>query len=121
MKATIQIHANSAIELALLGAALAGLYECTFEAGAGPVAGGDNPGAGQPPDTGVRITDPSNVSVGDHVQWHGARFNFDGVVEQVHADNQDQNSKVVYVRRGDTGKLVSLTRSDLTAHSLTRI
>ena len=57
------------------------------------------------------------LKVGDLVHWRGQLFNFDGVVERFEPSD-DHDAKVVWVRRDDTGKLVSLTLSDLQTGSL---
>lgn len=72
---------------------------------------------------GTRInTDNIDVllDVGDRVHWHGAKFTFDGVVEDTTADIGDDD-KVVFIRRDDTGKLVSLTNSDIDLYSLFKL
>lgn len=52
--------------------------------------------------------------VGDRIHWRGQRFEFDGVVDSVSDGYNAQDSdKAVWVRRNDTGKLVSLTYGDL--------
>lgn len=66
---------------------------------------------------------------GDLVHWKGARFEFDGEVVEVNVDEghfdeddsliYDDEEIVLYVRRSDTGKRVSLTWADLQTHSLT--
>lgn len=57
------------------------------------------------------------LKVGDLVHWRGQLFNFDGVVERFEPAD-DPDAKVVWVRRSDTDKLVSLTLSDLQTGSL---
>ena len=55
--------------------------------------------------------------VGDLVHWKGAKFEFDAHIEKIgRASNRDD--KFVWLRRCDTGKLVSLTMDDLSAGSL---
>ena len=55
--------------------------------------------------------------VGDLVHWKGAKFEFDAHIEKIgRATNRDD--KFVWLRRCDTGKLVSLTMDDLSAGSL---
>lgn len=66
---------------------------------------------------------------GDLIHWKGARFEFDGEVVEVNVDEghfdeddsliYDDEESVLYVRRSDTGKRVSLTWADLQTHSLT--
>ncbi len=46
------------------------------------------------------------------VHWSGKKFDFDGLVEDIQ-QGYDVNDKVVFVRRSDTNKLVSLTIADL--------
>lgn len=57
------------------------------------------------------------LKVGDLVHWRGQLFNFDGVVERFEPAD-DPDAKVVWVRRSDTDKLVSLTLSDLRSGGL---
>ena len=88
-----------------------------------------------PQDTALRIASVADVDnyldVGTEVHWHGAKFVFDGVVEKIdteyleEVDNDlkplDYDTKVVFIRRYDTDKLVSLTLHDLQAGRLTLI
>ena len=64
------------------------------------------------------------------VHWHGAKFVFvfDGVVEKINDemledidDVQDADEKILFIRRNDTDKLVSLTLRDLQTGRLTLI
>lgn len=75
-------------------------------------------------------SDLLSLEPGDLVHWKGARFEFDGEVVEVDViesdfDDEDDpfvypgDSVVLYVRRSDTGKRVSLTWADLQTHSLT--
>lgn len=58
--------------------------------------------------------------VGDRVHWKGAKFEFDAHIEKIgRASNRDD--KFVWLRRCDTGKLVSLTMDDLSAGSLSHV
>jgi hypothetical protein len=68
----------------------------------------------------ARITSENffGTEVGDRVHWHGAQFEFDGVVESINSAATG-DEKAVFVRRSDTNKLVSLTASDLDNHELT--
>ena len=68
------------------------------------------------------------LDVGTEVHWHGAKFVFDGVVEKIETDDvtdandwADYDTKVVFIRRNDTDKLVSLTLRDLQTGRLTLI
>ncbi len=88
-----------------------------------------------PQDTALRIASVADIDnyldVGSEVHWHGAKFVFDGVVEQIEDDvidnlrygddNGDPDTKAVYIRRNDTDKLVSLTLRDLQTGRLTLI
>ena len=70
-----------------------------------------------------------SLEPGDLIHWKGARFEFDGEVVEVNVDEghfdeddsliYDDEEIVLYVRRSDTGKRVSLTWADLQTHSLT--
>lgn len=73
--------------------------------------------------TGFRITSDNvdyHLDAGDNVHWSGAKFTFDGVVETVTRDIGDDD-KVVFIRRNDTSKLVSLTNSDIDTHTLLKL
>lgn len=85
-----------------------------------------------PQDTALRIASVADIDnyldVGTEVHWHGAKFVFDGVVEKINDemledidDVQDADEKVVFIRRNDTDKLVSLTLRDLQTGRLTLI
>ena len=85
-----------------------------------------------PQDTALRIASVADIDnyldVGTEVHWHGAKFVFDGVVEKINDemledidDVQDADEKIVFIRRNDTGKLVSLTLRDLQTGRLTLI
>ena len=85
-----------------------------------------------PQDTALRIASVADIDnyldVGTEVHWHGAKFVFDGVVEKIETDDvtdandwADYDTKVVFIRRNDTDKLVSLTLRDLQTGRLTLI
>ena len=86
-----------------------------------------------PQDTALRIASVADIDnyldVGTEVHWHGAKFVFDGVVEKIDDeaiddeidDEIDPSEKIVFIRRNDTDKLVSLTLHDLQAGRLTLI
>ena len=84
-----------------------------------------------PQDTALRIASVADIDnyldVGTEVHWHGAKFVFDGVVEKIEDEaigeykDDNWNVKVVFIRRNDTDKLVSLTLRDLQTGRLTLI
>ena len=83
-----------------------------------------------PQDTALRITSVADIDnyldVGTEVHWHGAKFVFDGVVEKIETDDGTDDEiypseKIVFIRRNDTDKLVSLTLRDLQTGRLTII
>lgn len=84
-----------------------------------------------PQDTALRIASAADIDnyldVGTEVHWHGAKFEFDGVVERISDDVFDTEGdlqydvKAVLIRRNDTDKLVSLTLRDLQTGRLTLI
>ena len=85
-----------------------------------------------PQDTALRIASVADIDnyldVGTEVHWHGAKFVFDGVVEKIETDDvtdandwADYDTKVLFIRRNDTDKLVSLTLRDLQTGRLTLI
>lgn len=85
-----------------------------------------------PQDTALRIASVADIynylDVGTEVHWHGAKYAFDGVVEKINDemledidDVQDADEKIVFIRRNDTDKLVSLTLRDLQTGRLTLI
>ena len=87
-----------------------------------------------PQDTALRIASVADIDnyldVGTEVHWHGAKFVFDGVVEDLRTDDLTDDEiddeivpseKIVFIRRNDTGKLVSLTLRDLQTGRLTLI
>lgn len=61
------------------------------------------------------------------VHWHGQKYTFDGVVEKINDemlevdDIWDADEKILFIRRNDTDKLVSLTLRDLQTGRLTLI
>lgn len=86
-----------------------------------------------PQDTALRIASVADIDdyldVGSEVHWHGTKFVFDGVVEKINDNFFDtegeeawtDTAKVLFIRRNDTDKLVSLTLRDLQTGSLTLI
>ena len=85
-----------------------------------------------PQDTALRIATVADIDnyldIGSEVHWHGAKFVFDGVVEKINDemledidDVQDADEKILFIRRNDTDKLVSLTLRDLQTGRLTLI
>ena len=79
-----------------------------------------------PQDTALRITSVADIDdyldIGTEVHWHGAKFEFDGVVERIEGEVEwDDDTKVLFIRRNDTDKLVSLTLRDLQTGRLTLI
>ena len=85
-----------------------------------------------PQDTALRIASVADIDnyldIGSEVHWRGAKFVFDGVVEKINDemledidDVQDADEKILFIRRNDTDKLVSLTLRDLQTGRLTLI
>ena len=87
-----------------------------------------------PQDTALRIANAADIDdyldIGTEVHWHGAKFVFDGVVDDIRPDDLtddeiddeiDPCEKIVFIRRNDTDKLVSLTLRDLQTGRLTLI
>ncbi len=85
-----------------------------------------------PQDTALRIGNVAHIDnyldVGTEVHWHGTKFVFDGVVEKIETDDvtddngwTDYDTKVLFIHRNDTDKLVSLTLRDLQTGRLTLI
>lgn len=82
-----------------------------------------------PQGTALRIASVADIDnyldVGTEVHWHGAKFVFDGVVEKIDDDSgnpdakavtdgwTDPDAEAVFIRRNDTGKLVSLNMRDI--------
>lgn len=68
------------------------------------------------------------LDVGSEVHRHGQKYTFDGVVEKINDemledidDVWDADEKILFIRRNDTDKLVSLTLCDLKTGRLTLI
>ena len=85
-----------------------------------------------PQDTALRIASVADIDnyldIGTEVHWKGQKFEFDGVVEKINDemledidDVWDADEKIVFIRRNDTDKLVSLTLRDLQTGRLTLI
>ena len=85
-----------------------------------------------PQDTALRIASVADIDnyldIGSEVRWKGQKYTFDGEVEKINDemleyidDVQDADEKIVFIRRNDTGKLVSLTLRDLQTGRLTLI
>ena len=84
-----------------------------------------------PQDTALRIASVADIDnyldIGTEVHWRGAKFVFDGVVEKIDDEAVNEykddswNVKVIFIRRNDTDKLVSLTLFDLQTGRLTLI
>lgn len=85
-----------------------------------------------PQDTALRIASVADIDdyldIGSEVHWHGQKYVFDGVVEDIRTDDitdtdgaLDADEKLVFIRRNDTDKLVSLTLRDLQTGRLTLI
>ena len=83
-----------------------------------------------PQDTALRIASVADIDnyldIGTEVHWRGAKYEFDGVVEKINDemledidDVQDADEKILFIRRNDTDKLVSLTLRDLQTGRLT--
>ena len=84
-----------------------------------------------PQDTALRIANAADIDdyldIGTEVHWQGAKFVFDGVVEKIDDEaigeykDDSWNVKVLFIRRNDTDKLVSLTLRDLQTGRLTLV
>lgn len=85
-----------------------------------------------PQDTALRIASVEDIDnyldVGTEVHWKGQKYEFDGVVEKINDemledidDVQDADEKILFIRRNDTDKLVSLTLRDLQTGRLTLV
>ena len=87
-----------------------------------------------PQDTALRIASVADIDnyldIGSEVHWKGQKYVFDGAVEKIddsalednHGNANDTgDAKVIFIRRNDTGKLVSLTLRDLQTGRLTLI
>lgn len=76
--------------------------------------------ARQPGDIRIMTANISQLDIGDGVRWQGAKYDFYGVVENIEPVVSD-DEKMVFVRRDDTGALVSLTADDIDTHTLTKL
>lgn len=89
-----------------------------------------------PQDTALRIASVADIDnyldLGTEVHWKGQKFEFDGVVERIETDDvvddtgtgviwANYDTKVLFIRRYDTDKLVSLNLRDLQTGHLTLI
>lgn len=84
-----------------------------------------------PQDTALRIASVADIGkyldVGSEVHWRGAKYVFDGVVEKINDemlevdDVWDPDEKILFIRRSDTDKLVSLTLRNLQTGCLTLV
>ena len=84
-----------------------------------------------PQDTALRIASVRDVDnyldVECEVHWKGQKYEFDGVVEKINDemlevdDVWDADEKILFIRRNDTDKLVSLTLRDIQTGRLTLI
>ena len=85
-----------------------------------------------PQDTALRIASVADLDnyldIGTEVHWKGQKFEFDGVVERTETDDVadgegwiNYDTKVLFIRSNNTGKLVSLTQHDLQTGRLTLI
>ena len=79
-----------------------------------------------PQDTALRIASVADIDnyldIGTEVHWHGQKYVFDGVVEKIDGEEEwTDTTKLLFIRRNDTDKLVSLTLRDLQAGHLTLI
>lgn len=82
-----------------------------------------------PQDTALRIASVADIGnyldIGTEVHWKGQKFVFDGVVEKMNDemlevdDIWDADEKILFIRRNDTDKLVSLTLRDIQTGRLT--
>ena len=87
-----------------------------------------------PQDTALRIASVADIDnyldLGTEVHWKGQKFEFDGVVERIEMDDAvddtviiwiNYDTKVLFIRRNDTDKLVSLNLRDIQTGHLTLI
>ena len=87
-----------------------------------------------PQDTALRIASVADINnyldIGTEVHWKGQKFEFDGEVERIELDGDvddagviwtNYDTKVLFIRRNDTDKLVSLNLRDLQTGRLTLI
>ena len=104
-----------ALAMAMHGTTTFGVY---YDAEGGEVRQDDAPTQAQDAVAeAVSTVYPDWLEVGALVHWYGQIFDFDGVVERFEPSD-DPDAKVVWVRRSDTDKLVSLTLSDLRSGGL---
>ena len=79
-----------------------------------------------PQDTALRIASVADIDnyldIGTEVHWHGAKYAFDGVVERIEGEEEwVDDTKVLFIRSNNTGKLVSLNMRDIQTGRLTLI
>lgn len=85
-----------------------------------------------PKSTALRIVSVADIDnyldVGSEVHWKGQKFEFDGVVERIETDDVADgegwikyDTKVLFIRRNDTDKLVSLNMRDIQTGRLTLV
>lgn len=85
-----------------------------------------------PQDTALRIVSVADIDnyldIGTEVHWKGQKFEFDGVVERIETDDVADgegwikyDTKVLFIRRNDTDKLVSLNMRDIQTGRLTLV
>ena len=85
-----------------------------------------------PQDTALRIASVADIDnyldIGTEVHWKGWKFEFDGVVERIETDDVadgegwiNYDTKVLFIRSNNTGKLVSLNMRDIQTGRLTLI
>ena len=84
------------------------------------------PPQADPQDTALRIASVADIDnyldVGSEVHWHGQKYVFDGVVEKIDGEEEwTDTTKLLFIRRNDTDKLVSLTLRDLQTGRLTLV
>ena len=83
-----------------------------------------------PQDTALRIASVADIDnyldVGTEVHWKGQKFEFDGVVGRIETDDVADgegwikyDTKVLFIRSNNTGKLVSLNMRDIQTGRLT--
>lgn len=83
-------------------------------------------------DTALRIVSVADIDnyldIGTEVHWKGQKFEFDGVVERIETDDVADgegwikyDTKVLFIRRNDTDKLVSLNMRDIQTGRLTLV
>jgi len=82
-----------------------------------------------PQDTALRIASVADIDnyldIDTDVHWKGQKYVFDGVVEKINDemlevdDVWDADEKILFIRRNDTDKLVSLTLRDIQTGRLT--